>query len=451
MPFNEGQIINLEVNDLNHRGEGVGKANGFTHFIPGALPGENVTIKVMTAHKTYAEAAIVSINKISADRITPSCPYFEFCGGCQLQHLSYDKQLLWKQKLIFETLRRIAGIRTPVEATLGMENPWHYRNKAQIHIGIEKNSVVAGFFEYGSRRIINIEHCPVQHPLNEKMINVIRRAIRGYLDSSGDTVKTGIPVTGATIRTSFSSGKCIIAFNAAPGRTYINKYKKLAALVMAESENETKGIVLLHSGKNKQAVTLLHGEPNLEEEIPPYRYRISPFSFFQVNPLQAKILYENAASLSTKTQTAFDLYCGTGNFSLYLSKTAEEVTGVDSSGAAIEDARINTRINNIANIKFIKARAEEIPGMLLKGKKPMTVFLNPPRKGCSEKILEAVSAVKPERIVYISCNPATLARDLALLQGDGYIVHMVQPVDMFPHTSHVETVVLMSRVGKLVD
>lgn len=446
-PCEIGQNYTLKITDLNHQGDGVGKIEGFTLFVPLALPGEEVQVEVTALHKTYGEARITSIENRSADRDEPLCLYFGRCGGCQLQHFAYEKQLSWKQHMVTETLRRIAGIETPVLPIIAMDNPWRYRNKAQIHIANVKGRVVTGFYEQGSHNIIDLKHCPVQHLVNEEMINILRRALQKYSEQSGETTASGVPITSAVIRASFESGRCIIALNASAGRTYINRSKQLASLIALEAGSKVSGIVLLHPGK-KAGITVLAGQSNLEETVAPFRYQVSPHSFFQVNPQQAKKLYECAASFSGNSRTAYDLYCGTGNFSLYLSQVAEKVIGIDSEKAAIEDATANAVLNKVNNISFVNTRAEAISAMLQKGEHPVTIFLNPPRKGCSPALIADVIKAEPERIVYISCNPATLARDLGLLQKAGFTTQKVQPLDMFPHTSHVECVVLMSRVDK---
>jgi 23S rRNA (uracil1939-C5)-methyltransferase len=443
--FKAGDPVNLDITDLNHSGAGVGKAKGFTFFIAEALPGEEVSAEITTLHRNYGEATIVSLNRASEQRVKPLCPYYSRCGGCSLQHLSPGGQLAWKQNMVAETLRRLAGVTRSVHPVIGMEKPWRYRNKAQIHIGLENNRVVAGYYGKSSKQIVDVEQCPVQHPVNEALINILRHALQSYCDSENHENKASLPVTGAVVRTSFATGKAVIALNASPGRTYINKMKNLAAMINAEAGDCLSGIVLLHRSKMKTGTTILSGQPNLVEEIEPFRYQISPLSFFQVNPVQAKALYEKAASLCGEPKTVFDLYCGTGNLSLYLSNKAEKVIGVDAEDAAIEDARANADLNGVKNCSFISARVEDKPDLLINRAGPVAVYLNPPRGGCSPRLIDTVAAAKPERIVYVSCNPATLARDLKLLQKSGYQVEVIQPVDMFPHTAHVETVTLLIR------
>ncbi len=438
-----GQNISLQIRDLNHRGEGVGKADGFTLFVPGALPGETVNASITQLHKNYGQAELVSIEQVSLHRVKPACPHFSVCGGCSLQHLGYDSQLAWKTSRVTEALRRIAGLETAVKPITGMQNPWRYRNKAGIHLGIENGSVVAGFYQHGSKNIIDIKQCPVQHPLTEQLIASIRSALNMLVKEGA--IKKTLPVTGATIRTSFSAGKSLIVFHAAPGRTYIKNLKHLAQLIVEKSGDFIEGIVLTHHGKNSAGTTQLYGHSALQEDIDPFKYRISPLSFFQVNSKQAKVLYEKAVSLAGEPRTALDIYCGTGNFSLYLSRAAESVTGIDSSGDAIRDALANASLNSIDNISFVKKRAENITENDLEGPAPLTIYLNPPRSGCPADMLKAVTSASANRIIYISCNPATLARDLAQINAAGFTLQQVQPIDMFPHTTHVETVCLLMK------
>lgn len=446
--FKPGQTGSLNIGDLNHRGEGVGKVSGFTLFIPGALPGESVEASISRVYKNYAEADLLTVNSSSPHRVEPPCPYYYDCGGCQLQHLDYDQQLAWKHNMVIETIRRIAGAEPAIPAPLGMANAWRYRNKARIHLGMENGRVTAGFYEKQSNRIIDLADCLVQHPINARTINAIRSAVQQYVDLDSSAGIGNLPISGATIRTSFATTECLVLLEsrAAGAESKPERLKKLAGLINTETEHGTSGIVLLRADKKSTRSYVLSGHPYIEEKIARHRFRISPLSFFQVNSLQAGVLYEQAASLAGRPQNAYDLYCGTGNFSLYLSSETEKVIGVDSSEAAIADARVNADLNNAGNIEFINARTEEIPELLLQGKHPKTIFLNPPRKGCSKLLLDAVVKAGPNRIVYISCNPATLARDIKHLSQNNFAAALIQPVDMFPHTSHVESVCLMSKI-----
>ncbi len=456
-PFAQGQVVDLEITDLNHRGEGVGKKDNFTLFIPQALPGEAVRVKISAVRKKFAIAELLYRHQSSPHRADPPCRYYPSCGGCQLQHLSYEKQLEWKKERVIATLRRIAGTEPTVKPVLGMDDPWRYRNKARIHIGMAGEQVTAGFYQQQSHEIINIKDCLTQHHHNCEMINAIRRATRAYISRETKSAPGDpLPVNRAEIRSSFTTGKSLITLIGPAKGENINfkrydhaplksKLDKLAELINREAGHPPDGIAFYQPAKNDGDQTILYGESYLEEKIAPFHYRISPRSFFQVNPAQAEILYGQAVFLSGKPATAYDLYCGTGNFSLYLSRVAGEVIGVDSDRAAIKDARGNAALNKTANIRFINARAEQISDLLLEGKDPKTVFVNPPRQGCSPGLLDAVVRANPERIIYISCDPATLARDIGRLQQSSYTAAMVQPVDMFPHTGHVECVALVER------
>ncbi|MDY6827373.1 MAG: 23S rRNA (uracil(1939)-C(5))-methyltransferase RlmD [Bacillota bacterium] len=445
----------LQISDLNHDGKGVGKHEGFTFFIGGALPGERVEVSVTRVRKSYAEAELLAIIDPSPARVQPPCPYYSRCGGCSLQHFTYDEQLKWKQRRVYESLRRIAGVEAEVLFPLGMADPWQYRNKARIHFqdfrdGKGKQCFKAGFYEARSHRIIEIENCLIQHPLNVKMINAIRRALENALCDARNRGLSCPLVDAVTIRTAVAEDSCLVMLEGKEsGIKKKVELEELASLIDGEVEKPAAGILWRQMDSSSGGDLFLRGRKYLTEKIASYHYRLSPVSFFQVNPLQAKRLYETALAMIGNRHicTAFDLYCGTGSFSLFLSSTAQKVIGVDSSTSAIEDAVMNARLNNIDNIKYIKARAEEIGDLLQQGKNPKTVCLNPPRNGCSPQLLESVSSANPEQIVYISCNPATLARDLKLLIGKDFAIRRVQPVDMFPHTTHVETVVLMSRIS----
>ena len=450
-PCSPGEIYDLNIADLNHHGDGVGRIFDFAIFVPGALPGETVKARVTRNRKNYAEAFLLELLKRSSHRITPPCPYFGNCGGCQLQHLQYKEQLAWKQKMVSETLSRIAGLSIKALPAIGMAEPWHYRNKTRVHFAYAEGKVLAGFYKSQTNELIDIDRCQIQHPLNVRVINGLRRAVQRYMDIVKDPKKNWLPVNEASIRTSFANSECLVSLSENPGqgdkgdRQNIKpeNYENLARLINEEIGKFITGLVLLKHGKKGTTSQTLMGKAHVTEKIEPYIYRISPQSFFQVNTCQAEVLYKKAVSLSGNPRTAYDLYCGTGNFSLYLSSVADRVVGIDSTKTAVEDARKNATLNRINNAEFIIEKAENIGPDLFKGEKPLTVFLNPPRKGCSASLLETVAEAAPERIVYISCNAATLARDLKQLSNYDYAAKEVQPVDMFPQTSHVETVCLI--------
>ena len=452
-PLTPGEECEVKIRDLNHRGEGVGKKDGFALFVPRTLPGESARVAIKNVRKNYAEAELLTITGPSEDRVEPPCPYFPTCGGCQLLHLAYKEQLSWKQQRVKETLQRIAGIKPEIKPVLGMEEPRHYRNKADIHLELSGGRVKSGFFAPYSRSVVDINYCLVQHPSNNDLLNAVSKTMLEYSDHEpGLQGIEGLPFSRVIIRSSFGTGESLLVFTG-PG---INKsgnfsgqnhrLQKLADMICARAGTPPAGIVFLPEEQTSSKQVVLTGRDYLEEMVGPFTFRISPRSFFQVNTAQAEVLYEQALSLSGSPCTAFDLYCGTGNFALYLAEKAEHVTGIDSDASAIKDAEENARLNKAGNIKFVTGRAEKKPELLQQGSFPKTIFLNPPRTGCSPDLLEAVSRAAPERVVYVSCNPATLARDLKILAQHGYRACEVRPVDMFPHTSHVECIVLIEKL-----
>ncbi len=451
-PLTPGEKCTVEIIDLNHRGEGVGKKEGFTLFVPRALPGESALVMIKNVRKNYAEAELINVTGASENRVEPPCPHFPTCGGCQLLHLAYEAEPAWKRKRVKETLRRIAGITPEIKPVVGMKNPRHYRNKADLHLEITGSTVKAGFYEAYSHRVVNINSCLVQHPSNNILLKAVREAARDYMSYFNN--KPGneeLPFCRATLRSSFATGESLLVLTG-PGINQSkklpdqnNRLHKLADMISTHAGTLLKGIVFMSEERENSGQTVLAGRDYLEEIVGPFTFRVSPRSFFQVNTAQAETLYDEALSLSGSPRTAFDLYCGTGNFALFLAQKAERVIGIDSDSSAIEDAKENARLNKTGNTNFVTGRAEKSPELLRQGSRPKTIFLNPPRTGCSPDLLEAISQAAPERVVYISCNPATLARDLKILARQGYRAGEVRLVDMFPHTSHVESVVSLSR------
>jgi len=451
-PLIPGEEYEVEISDLNHRGEGVGKIEGFTLFVPRTLPGESARVTIKKVRKNYAEADLLAITGASEGRSEPPCPHFPACGGCQLLHLAYEEQLAWKKKRVKETLKRIAGITPEIKPVLGMKEPRHYRNKADLHLEFAGSTIKAGFYEAYSHRVVDISSCLVQHPSNNILLKAVREAAHDYMRYFNN--KPGnedLPFSRAIIRSSFATGKSLLALVGSginksrnlPEQN--NRLQKLSDMICTRAGTPPAGIVFLPEKQENSRQAVLTGQDYLEERIGPFTFRISPRSFFQVNTGQAETLYEQALSLSGSPHTAFDLYCGTGNFALFLSQRAKRVIGIDSDPSAIKDAEENARLNKADNTRFVNGRAEKRPELLRQGSGPKTIFLNPPRTGCAPDLLEAVSRTAPERVVYISCNPATLARDLKILAQHGYKAGEVYPVDMFPHTSHVEAVVMISK------
>jgi 23S rRNA (uracil1939-C5)-methyltransferase len=450
-PVTRGSNIKLEIERLNHDGEGVGHIDGFTVFVPGTAPGDRVNARVISVQKTYARALFESLDTASPARVVSPCEHYGSCGGCQLQHISYEEQLRLKRELVRDALSRIGGLDVPVLPVIGMDEPWRYRNKAQIPVGLDGDRIKVGFFAKRSHRIVDVKSCIIQHPINDRVINIARETMQELnIPAYDEETHTGL-IRHILARTSFTNGETLVVL-VTNGR-HLPRQESLVNLLHTRLENlsgivqnintRRGNIILGHEG------ITLWGQPYLMEKIGSLTFRISPQSFFQVNTFQTRVLYEKVLFYAALTgqETVFDLYCGIGTISLYLAQKARKVVGVESVAAAVEDARANAELNHATNTEFHVGLAEEVvPALVRRGYQADVAVVDPPRKGCDEKLLATITALRPARIVYVSCNPATLARDLKYLAGNGYNVQEVQPVDMFPHTSHVECVVLMSRV-----
>jgi len=452
-PLARGERVTLEIDGLNHAGEGVGHADGFTVFVPGAAPGDLVTAEVISVKPEYARAVPLNIERPSPQRVEPCCSYFGRCGGCRLQHIDYAEQLRLKRKIVAETLRRIGGLEIEVVPVLGMSEPWRYRNKYQAPVSAENGQVKIGLYEPRSHRVVELTQCAIQHPAGCRAINAARQALQELRIPAYDEQSRRGVVRHIIARTSFASGEVLLALVTygweLPRAAQLvellrRRVEKLAGIV--QNINPHPGNVILG-----QEELTLWGRPYVVEKLGELSFRVSARSFFQVNPVQAQALYGLVRRLAglTGRETVFDLYCGIGTIALHLAGGAAQVIGVESVSAAVEDARTNAALNGIDNAVFLVGRAEEeVPKLLHSGRRGGVVVLNPPRKGCAPELLDVVARALPERIIYISCNPATLARDLKILAEAGYPAREVHPVDMFPHTSHVELVALMSRVEK---
>lgn len=449
-PVTTGDTITLQIESLNHDGEGVGRFQGFTVFVPGAVPGEVVEANVISVQKNYGRALLSSIDQESPQRITPRCEHYEQCGGCQLQHLSYEAQLQLKQKTVQDALQRIGGITIPVHPTLGMKNPWHYRNKAQVPIGRQGHAIVAGFYEKRSHNIVDLTCCHIQHPVNDTIVHTVRRILTELGISAYDEREHRGLVRHILARTSFTTGEVIVVI-VTNGFTL----PKTELLVKAMQDNIHGLCGLVQNVNTRRGNTILAkeditlwGRPWLREQLGCLTFRVSPRSFLQVNPTQTEVLYAKTLDYAglTGKETVFDLYCGIGTISLYLARTAGKVIGVEYVEDAVRDARENAASNNISNTEFFTGAAEDVvPRLYKQGYRADVVVVDPPRKGCDQSLLSTITQMAPQRIVYVSCNPATLARDIKYLHEHGFVPKEAQPVDMFPHTPHVECVVRIQR------
>lgn len=446
------QIIELDITGMTHDGMGVGKIDGFAIFVQGAIDQEKVRVKIIKVQKSYAIARILEFLKKSPCRQEPSCSVYKRCGGCSLQHLSYEKTLEFKRQVVIDNLTRIGGLSDiAVNNTLGMENPINYRNKAQYPIGIGKDGPVAGFYVRRSHEIVDTPVCDIQHPLSDKAKDIVLGYIKAlnipiYDETSGKGL-----IRHVVTKIGFGTGQVMVIIVAT--RPEIPKVNKLIYRLKRDipgmqsiilNINPKPGNVVL----GEQNITLF-GSDTIEDKLGDLIFEISPLSFYQVNPLQTQILYNKAIEYAdlSGSENVYDLYCGIGTIALFAARKASTVIGIEIVPEAVEVAKRNALKNNINNAEFYTGEVEQIfPRLFAEGKNADVVFIDPPRKGCDEKLLKTLSDMSPKRIVYVSCNPSTLARDLKYLCGAGFEVREVQPVDMFPWTEHVETVALMSRV-----
>lgn len=452
-PVQPGQTVELAVQDLGHAGEGVGRYQGFTVFVPGALPGEQVRARIEAVKPAYGRGRLLAVLTAAEQRVAPPCPAFGRCGGCQLQHLAYPEQLAAKTRQVAAALARIGKLaEVEVLPTIGMADPWHYRNKAQFPVGVSGQQVLLGWYAAGSHRIVDVDECGIQHPTANLAIAAVRRLIQRHGIPVYDEQRHQGLLRHVLVRTSAHSGQALLALVVNGSR--LPRGRELAAELM----RAVPGLVSVWLNVNRLRTNVvlgpdfvhLAGELALEDRIGDLEFQVSPPSFFQVNPVQTLALYRQAVAYADLAagDTAIDVYCGAGTISLFLARQAAQVYGIEVAPAAVADAEENARRNRIANARFLAGPAETLlPNLAAEGVRPRVVVLDPPRQGCAPAVLAAAAAMVPERIVYVSCNPSTLARDLADLVSRGYRAVSVQPVDMFPQTAHVECCALLVRDG----
>lgn len=451
IPVIKGQTYRLTIASLGHSGEGVGRYQDFTVFVPGALPGEEVTVKIIECKKNYAKGQLIAVERSAAERARPRCSIYQQCGGCQLQHMSYPAQLAAKRQQVADVVARIGGIAgVTVKPTLGAANPWYYRNKMQFPVGMDKQGVVIGCFAQGTHKIVHTENCLIQHQSNNLIVRQIRQ-ILSDLDISAYDEKTGAGVVRHVIgRVGAASGEVMVVL-VTSGRQLPHRQEVIARL-----REVIPGLVSIVQNINSRKTNVIMGNETLTlwgrdtiiDKLGPFTFHISARSFFQVNTEQAGVLYNTAVAYAglTGRETVIDAYCGTGTISLFLAQKARRVIGIEIVEPAVRDAKMNAELNGVTNVEFIAGDAVAVmPELFRKGVRPDVIVVDPPRAGCDRTVLEAFAAMQPERIVYVSCNPASLARDLAVLQELGYETREIQPVDLFSQTFHTETVCLLNR------
>lgn len=450
LPVEINKIYEVKIQSLGSSAEGVGRIDNFTVFVNGALPDETVKVKIIEIKKSYAVGKLLEVLEKSSDRVEPLCPIYEKCGGCQLQHMSYEGQLEVKRQQVKDAIERIGHQKNlPVLPTLGAENPWNYRNKVAFPVGREKGKTVVGCFSQGTHKIIDASDCLIQDKLNNEAINAVREVIDKLRILVYDEDRhTGV-IRHVVARTGKNGQLMVVLVTAKKDlkdeKIIVNMLrKKLPQMVSLQQNVQTyKNNVIL--GRETK---VLWGKPTIKAQLGKLSFNVSARSFFQVNTKQAEVLYDTAMEYAQLTgkETVIDAYCGTGTISLYLAQRAYKVYGVEIVSPAIADAKKNARENNLRNAEFIVGDCTEVMPRLYKmGVRPDVIVVDPPRAGCTPVVLETFSNMKPQRIVYVSCNPATLARDIEILDGLGYKAEKVQPVDMFGHSSHVESVALITR------
>jgi 23S rRNA (uracil1939-C5)-methyltransferase len=475
MSYSKNDCVELTIEDIGVSGEGIGKVDGYTLFVKDTVIGDVVRVKIMKAKKNYGYARLMDIIKPSKDRVEPACPIARQCGGCQIQAMNYNAQLKYKQKLVKDNLLRIGGLTEGADyemcEILGMDTPFRYRNKAQYPVGEDKDgNIVMGFYAGHTHSIIACpdDDCMLGHRDNAFILNAVKEWMKEYrVRAYNENIHKGT-VRHVLIRTGYHTDEVMVCLvtkkmlrkEAADGLVKaIQKLKLNVASLVVNINKEDTNVIL-----GKECITL-YGRPYIEDYIGDIKFQISPLSFYQVNPKQTEVLYNKALEFAglKGNESVWDMYCGIGTISLFLAKKAAKVYGVEIVPQAIEDAKNNAKINNIDNAEFFVGKAEEVVPAFYKKQtgvqsdndstdskeydmtRPDVVVVDPPRKGCDKKLLDTIVSMSPDRIVYVSCDSATLARDLKLLVECGYKVEKVQPVDQFGNTVHVETVVLLSH------
>ena len=445
-------LIEVTIEDLSEEGTGIGKFEGMTFFIKDAVIGDRVRAKIMKMKKNYGFARLMEVLTPSPDRVEPLCPVARQCGGCQIQAMSYEAQLAFKTRKVESNLKRIGKFEEiPMESIIGMEDPFHYRNKAQFPFGKNRDGkIITGFYAGRTHSIIENTSCHLGKEVNEEILEKILAWMNVFhVEPYNEATGKGL-MRHSLIRCGFRTGEIMVCL-------VINGRKIPGEEALVDSLKIIPGMTSISLNVNKEKTNVilgrevinLWGRPYIEDYIGEVKYQISPLSFFQVNPVQTERLYGKALEYAglTGEETVWDLYCGIGTISLFLARKARKVYGVEIIPDAIEDARRNASLNGFTNTEFYVGKAEEVlPEKYEKeGVRADVIVVDPPRKGCDETLLSTMVKMQPERIVYVSCDSATLARDLRYLCDNGYELKRVCPADMFPQTVHVETVVLLSQ------
>lgn len=445
----------FDIISQGYEDEGIAKIdNKYPIFIEGALKGEKVKVRIVKVNKNFAYGKLMEVLEASEERVNPPCAIYKRCGGCKLQHASYKAQLDFKWDRVKDCVSKIGKLDPSiVKYPLGMENPWRYRNKVQLPIGLINGEVKIGFFAPRSHDIIDMESCLIQDEIGDKVVKLTREWIEKFnirpYNIDGEYDEKGI-VRHIMIRRGFTTNEVMVVL-VTNGENLPHK-EEFVDLMVKNIPGIKSVIQNINSKKTNVILGLesktLWGEDTISDYIGDFRFNISPLSFFQVNPIQTEVLYGKALEYANLTgnEEVFDAYCGTGTITLFLSQKAKKVYGVEIIPQAIDNAWINAKENKVENVEFFVGESEVvIPDLINKGVKADVVVVDPPRKGCDKKLLDAITNIDAKKIVYVSCDPSTLGRDLKVLEENGYKTLEVQPVDMFPNTAHIENVALLIK------
>ena len=449
IPIKKNEEYIVDILDNGFEGEGITKIDNFTIFVPGAIKGEKVRILIVKVLSSYGYGKLLEVIKSSENRQEVDCKTYKRCGGCNLRHIKYEYTLKMKQNAVQSLINKTLKNKVNVMQTIGMENPYNYRNKAQYPFGVDKNGEpIVGIFANRSHEIIQMENCLIQKNVSEKISKTVLEFIKNNkISVYNETTRKGL-FRHITIKIGVKTDEimCIFVING----KQIPHEDELVQILIQKYPN-IKTIVKNVNTKNTNVILgteniVIYGDGFITDILGDYKFKISPLSFYQVNPLQAEKLYNigvEAAEIN-KNDIVFDLYCGIGTISLFMSKYAKKVYGIEIVEQAIEDAKQNAKLNNVKNTEFIAGDVEFVLDDLINNKKiiPNVVMVDPPRRGLDNKSIENILKIHPDRFVYISCNPATLVRDLSKFEGV-YNIQKIQPVDMFPYTSHVECVAVL--------
>lgn len=451
---NESFVVTIE--DMSDDGAGIGKLDGYIWFIKDTVTGDVVEAKSMKMKKSYGYARLVKVLRPSEDRVEPVCPVARQCGGCQLQAMSYEAQLRFKENKVYNNLLRIGGFdpltKDQFLPILGMEQPWRYRNKAQFPFGTDRDgNTVTGFYAGRTHSIIPIKDCLLGVEDNEKVLRTIKEFMNRHHIRSYDEQRHQGLVRHVLIRKGFATGELMVCL-------VINGERLGHEEDLVERLKDIRGMTSISCSINREKTNVimgdqvihLYGPGYITDFIGPIKYQISPLSFYQVNPVQTEKLYETALEFAglTGNETVWDLYCGIGTISLFLARKAKQVFGVEVIPQAIDDARRNGELNGLTNVTFFTGKAEEVlPREYEEHQiRADVIVVDPPRKGCDERCLDTIVKMGPKRVVYVSCDSATLARDLRYLCDRGYELKKVRCCDMFGWSTHVEVVCLLSKL-----